>query len=118
MTVKDYIQGYFEDNIFSDNNINFVLKKHDIEDGSIDVDLISEKQKDLSIADLHLILANRLNGDGEEIARGDFSIKDRSVTMTNDDREYHRRIANQLYKKWGEPTQEVISEKHYTIGII
>src|SRR5574344_1866449 len=64
------------------------------------------------------LVDNPLNGDGEKIARGEFSIKDRSVTKTNDDREYHRRIANQLYKKWGEPTQEVISEKHYTIGII
>lgn len=116
MTIEEYIQGSFEQGAFSDNNIAYALAKYGIQSHS-DISNVGERERDLAVAELHLIFANRANGSGEEIVRGDFKISERSWNMTLADREYHRNVAARLFRKWGVDSDDIIDEeRHYTIG--
>lgn len=102
MTIIEYITGAFEADFFTENNIKYVLAKYDIKNGEAELDTIGKRERDLCIAELHLILANRTNGTGERIERGDFSINERSFQLTDSEREWHRSEANRIKAQYGE----------------
>ena len=116
MTIEEYIKGSFEENSLSDNNIAYILTKYNIEPNS-EISVVGERERDLAVAEAHLIFSNHANGDGQEIVRGAFRIAERSWNMTLADREYHRNVAYRLFRKWGVESDEIIDEeRHYKIG--
>ena len=111
LTIREYLEGQFEENAFSEANFKFIFAKYDI-DGTADFASVSEESRDLALADLHEIFANKSNGSGRTEKRGDMSISEHGYSMTNADRLFHRNKASEFRKKWGIETNEEICEFH------
>lgn len=128
MTIKDYLKGFFEKDSFTEENFATIFAKYDV-DGSSDENDVNEREKDLCLAELLLLLANKVSGGGsssqnsESIERGDFKksvssgSSERSYSMTYLDRKYLRERAYYLFRKWGIEMEED-SECHYQIGVL
>ena len=100
MTIGQFLQGHFEYQ-FTELNIETVLARRNIYVDNDHTD-VSEKDRDLCLADLYMILANVLNGQGRRIQKGNRSVTERSFTFGITDRENFRKEALRLYSKWGE----------------
>lgn len=128
MTIKDYLKGFFEKDSFTEENFATIFAKYDV-DGSSNENEVNEREKDLCLAELLLLLANKVSGGGsssqnsESIERGDFKksvssgSSERSYSMTYLDRKYLRERAYYLFRKWGIEMEED-SECHYQIGVL
>lgn len=128
MTIKEYLIGFFDENSFSDKNFESIFAKYDVDSNSDEND-VNEREKDLCLAELLLLLANKVSGGGsstqssESIERGDFKksvsngSSERSYSMTYLDRKYLRERAYYLFRKWGIEMEED-SECHYQIGVL
>lgn len=128
MTIKDYLKGFFDDNSFTDKNFDSIFAKYDV-DGDSDENDVNEREKDLCMAELLLLLANKVSGGGsssqnsESVERGDYKktissgSSERSYSMTYLDRKYLRERAYYLFRKWGIEMEEE-TEFHYQIGVI
>ena len=108
MIIGQYFQGNFEYQ-FSELNIQTVLARRAIYEESDHTD-VSERQLELCLADLYMILANVLNGQGRRVQKGNRSVTERSFSFGITDRANFRAEAIRLYAKWGEnqSTGEVI----------
>lgn len=101
MTIEQYLQGKVDFNL-SDDNIHSILFDRGVTEGA-DVSSISERQRELCLADLYMLLANSsVSSSGEYESDGGWQ---RSVSAKN----VHNRnglvaLADRLYKKWGEST--------------
>lgn len=100
MTIGQFLQGNFEYQ-FTELNIQTVLARRNIYEG-VDHTEVSERDRDLCLADLYMILANVLNGQGRRVQKGNRSVTERSFTFGITDRENFRKEALRLYSKWGE----------------
>lgn len=128
MTIKEYLKGFFEPNSFSEENFASVFAKYDV-DGNSNENDVNEREKDLCLAELLLLLANKVSGGGsssqssESVKRGDFErsmstgSSESSYSMTYLDRKYLRERAYYLFRKWGIEMEED-SECHYQIGVL
>lgn len=128
MTIKDYLKGFFEKDSFTEENFATIFAKYDVDESSDEND-VNEREKDLCLAELLLLLANKVSGGGsssqnsESIERGDFKksvssgSSERSYSMTYLDRKYLRERAYYLFRKWGIEMEED-SECHYQIGVL
>lgn len=111
LNIKEYLEGQFEENSFGESNLKFVFAKYSI-DSTADFANVGEKERDLALADLHEIFANKSNGSGRTEKRDTISVSERGYSMTNADRIYHRRIASELRAKHGEVADEQLCEFH------
>lgn len=100
MTLSEYLKGSF-DYKFSDANILAVLTRRGL-DATQPLETVDERDIDLAMADLYLILANVVSGGGKKVQKGNRSVSERSYDVVTYDRREFRKMANQLYKKWGE----------------
>lgn len=128
MTIQQYLEGFFDAGSFSDSNYESIFAKYNV-DKSSDENDVNEREKDLCLAELLLLLANKVSGGGsssqssESIERGDFKksvssgSSERSYSMTYLDRKYLRERAYYLFRKWGIEMEED-SEFHYQIGVL
>lgn len=128
MTIKKYLEGFFDAGSFSDSNFESIFAKYNV-NGNSDENDVNEREKDLCLAELLLLLANKVSGGGsssqksESAERGDFkksvssSSSERSYSMTYLDRKYLRERAYYLFRKW-EIEMEEDSECHYQIGVL
>lgn len=114
MTIEQYLQGKVDFNL-TDANIQAILYDHDIAEGE-EMSNVTERQKDLALADLYMLLANSsVSSSGEYESDGGWQ---RQVSAKN----VHNRtglieLAKALYKKWNVATPEtsgkVISKPLY-----
>jgi hypothetical protein len=117
MTIKEYLQGLFEEGVFTDANFNSIFAKWGVE-SSADLQDVSEKERDLCEADLCLLIANKGNGSGETIERGEFKVSEKSWNMTWANKELFLSRAYFLYRKYGVDMDDTGDEQHYQIGVI
>ncbi len=111
MNIRDYLTGNFEEDAFSEGNILFALEKYEI-DSTLEHTLVGERQRDLALAQLYEIFSNKSNGSGRSEKRDTLSVSERSYSMSNASRDFHRGIALRLRAKWGEDTGIELSEFH------
>lgn len=111
LTIREYLEGQFEEHAFTEANFKYVFAKYGIE-GTDNFADVGERDRDLATADMHEIFANVRNGSGRTEKRDVFSVSESGFAMTNADRIYHRNKANALREKWGESTHEEITEFH------
>lgn len=116
MTFREYLEGLFEQGVFTDANFNSIFTKWGVESGDVLLEEVGERERDLCEAELCLLVANRSNGSGETIERGNFRISERTWNMTWADKDRFLNRAWRLFKKWGEEDQEDGEEFHYKIG--
>lgn len=118
MTFREYLEGLFEKGIFTDANFNSIFAKYNIsQSGDVPLSDVSDMQKDLCEAELCLLVANKGNGSGETIERGNFKISERSWNMSYADKDRFYKRAWFLFKKWGIEEDDG-DEVHYQIGVI
>lgn len=127
MTIKEYLEGLFEDDLFTDKNYNSIFIKYNV-DSDDDLANVGEREKDLCYAELLLLLSNKANGSGssvkhsESIRRGNFDKSEsnesaeRNYSFTWLDRRDLRQRAYALFRKWGVEVDGEKSEYHYQIG--
>lgn len=115
MTFREYLEGLFETGVFTDANFNSIFAKWGIESGDVPLDEVGERERDLCEAELCLLLANKANGSGESIERGNFRITERTWNMTWADRDRFLKRAWWLFRKWGIDYDDG-DEFHYKIG--
>ena len=115
MIIGQYLQGHFEYQ-FAELNIQTVLARRGIYEED-DHQNISERQVELCLADLYMILANVLNGQGRRVQKGNRSVTERSYSFGITDRANFRAEALRLYAKWGEnqSNDEVIFTNIYEL---
>ena len=111
LTIREYLEGKFEDNAFSEANFDYVFAEYNI-DGTANFADISEESRDLALAELCEIFAGISNGSGRTEKRGDMSISEHGRSMSIPDRIFYRNRASKLRKKWGVETDEEICEFH------
>jgi len=109
MTIESYLQGKFEFE-FSALNFQSVFAGRGIESSSSHTE-VSEKDTDLALSDLYMILANVSNGGGKRITKGNRTITDKSYSFSVSDRVNFRNEANRLRTKWGEDSVSVPNVK-------
>ena len=102
MTIQLYLQGKFEYD-FSVLNIESTLVGRGIS-LTANFEDSTEKQVDLAMSDLYMILANVSSGRGKVVTKGNRSLTDKSCTFSVTDRKGFRNEAIRLRLKWGEVT--------------
>ncbi len=105
MTIELFLQGKFEYE-FSDLNIQSTLEGRGLILGTEHAD-VSEKDTDLAMSDLYMILANVTSGAGRTITKGNRTIRDKSYSFGITDRQNFRNEAIRLRNKWGEQFEDV-----------
>lgn len=109
MTIEQFLRGKFEFE-FSALNIESVLTGRGIP-LSAEHYYIPEKDIDLAMSDLYMILSNVSNGGGKRITKGNRTTTDKSYSFTTADRVGFRNEANRLRVKWGEESVSVPNVK-------
>lgn len=109
MTIQLYLQGKFEYE-FSDLNFQSVFAGRGIEPSSSHTE-VSERDTDLALSDLYMILANVTNGGGKRITKGNRTVTEKSYSFGITDRVNFRNEANRLRLKWGEQSLSVPNVK-------
>ena len=104
-TIEDYLNGLFASD-FSEKNIKSVLLKRGIEPGTSQEN-VSVKLKELSQADLYMVLFNTFSRGGETVTKGNWSRSTGAVNIGVNDRRGYLEAANLLYAKWGEASVNV-----------
>ena len=99
MTIEQYLQGKV-DLYISDNTLAAILYDRDIPEG-IDVGMVTDRQKDLALADLYMFVAgSSTSSTGEYESDGGWQ-RNRSAKNA-----YNRnglmQLAKMLYAKWDE----------------
>jgi ATP-dependent phosphoenolpyruvate carboxykinase len=100
MTIELFLKGKFEYE-FTDLNIQSTLEGRGLIMGTEHSD-VSEKDADLALSDLYMILANVTSGRGKMVSKGNRSVTGKSTMFTKDDRATFRNEAIRLRMKWGE----------------
>ena len=100
MTIENFLQGKFEYR-FSALNMESTLAGRGITPETPHGD-VSEKDTDLALSDLYMILANVTSGSGKKITKGNRSVSDKSLSFGITDRDNFRNEAIRLRAKWGE----------------
>ena len=100
LTIQDYLKGQFEDGSFSDLNISVALASWNIM-ADISYYEATEKQKDLAMSNLYVVLASKVAGGGEKTTKGNRSISKRTNSFGVTDRDNFLRQAHLLRRKWG-----------------
>lgn len=99
MTIEQYLQGKVDFNI-SDSTISAILFDRGIDSGTYMED-ITERQKDLCLADLYMYVANSSTSSSSEYESDGGWQRQRSTKNV-----YNRAgwldLAKRLYAKWGE----------------
>lgn len=98
-TVEAWLRGMVADFDIPDATIKAVLYNNSV-DGNTDISLVSEKDRDLSLADLYMALATSSSKSGSVYDSDGGWQKGRS-TKNVVDRRWFRDAANRLYLKWG-----------------
>lgn len=109
LTIEQYLQGKFEFE-FSALNMQSTLEGRGLLMGTIHTD-VSEKDTDLALSDLYMILANVTNGGGSKIQKGNRSVTSKSYSFGITDRTNFRNEAIYLRNKWGEQTSLISNVK-------
>jgi len=109
MTIESYLQGKFEFE-FSALNFQSVFAGRGIEPSSSHTE-VSEKDTDLALSDLYMILANVTNGGEKRITKGNRTITEKTYSFGITDRANFRNEANRLRFKWGLETVVVPNVK-------
>jgi len=99
-TIEDYLQGLFAYQ-FTDQNMNSVLLKRDVEAGSDESD-VSTKDKELCTADLYMIMFNAFSTGSDSTQRGNWKRTIGGITVGVTDRKMFRDQANAIYAKYDE----------------
>ena len=97
-TVEAWLRGMVADFDIPDATIKAVLYNNSV-DGSTDISLVSEKDRDLSLADLYMALATSSSQTGS-IYDADGGWQRGRSTKNVVDRRWFRDQANRLYLKW------------------
>jgi hypothetical protein len=114
MVIEQFLQGKFEYE-FSDLNMESSLVGRGITLGD-DHSNVSEKQTDLAMSDLYMILANVTNGGGRTIVKGNRTVREKSYSFGVTDRLTFRNEAIRLRTKWGEVVEEIQNVQFITFG--
>lgn len=109
MTIQSYLQGKF-DYEFSELNFQSVLAGRGIEPFSSHTE-VSEKDTDLALSDLYVILANVTSGGGKRVTKGNRTVTERTYSFGITDRINFRNEADRLRLKWGEGSESSSSVK-------
>lgn len=105
LTIENYLRSKFEYE-FSDLNIAGALESWGIVAESSHTD-VGEREKDLALSELYMVLANVTSGGGKRIQKGNSSATQKSYQFGVTDRANYRNEALRLRAKWGigdEPT--------------
>lgn len=107
MTIEQYLQGKVDFNL-TDANLQAILYDHDVAEGA-QMYNVSEKQKDLCLADVYMLVANSsVSSSGEYESDGGWQ---RQVSAKNvQNREGYRALAKALYDKWSVPATTTSSK--------
>ena len=97
-TIKEWLKGMAADFDVSDQTLRAILYNNGLS-GDTDVADVSEKSKDLSLADLYMSLASSSSKSGS-IYDSDGGWQRGRATKNVVDRSWFRDRANDLYKKW------------------
>ena len=100
MTIEDYLKGMIGYPV-SDESISAVEINRGITAGS-DVSVVTERQRDLAIADLLMVVCQTPSTTGTEDAMGDWKHKTSGLAVTNSSALIKR--ANAIYSKYDEST--------------
>ena len=109
MTIELFLQGKFEYE-FSDLNIQSALEGRGLILGTAHTD-VSEKDIDLTLSDLYMVLANVTSGGGKSVTKGNRRVTEKSYQFGVTDRANFRSEAVRLRLKWGENTDTISSVK-------
>lgn len=102
MTIEQYLSGKVDFNI-NENTISAILYDRNVAEGTA-VNLVSEKQKDLCLADLYVFVANSSTSSSSEYESDGGWQRQKSAKNIHN-RAGWLEMANALYAKWGvEPT--------------
>ena len=113
MTIELFLKGKFEFE-FSDLNIQSTLEGRGLILGTQHYD-VSEKDTDLALSDLYMILANVTSGRGKMVSKGNRQVTEKSYQFGVTDRTNFRNEAIRLRAKWGEKLDCVSSVKFVTL---
>jgi len=109
MTIENYLQGKFEYQ-FSALNMQSTLEGRGLVLGDTHSD-ISDKDIDLAMSDLYMILANVTSGGATRITKGNRTVQGKSYSFGITDRDSFRNEATLLRNKWGEVTPSIPTVK-------
>jgi galactitol-specific phosphotransferase system IIB component len=99
-TIESYLQGLFT-YTFTEANINSVFLKRGIEVGVDEAD-VSVQSKELSQADLLVILSSAFSKGNESVQKGNWKRTTGGYNIGVTDRREYLRQANAIYAKYGE----------------
>lgn len=99
-TIENYLKGLFAYQ-FTDQNMNSVILKRNVDAGSDESD-VSTKDKELCQADLYMIMFNVFSSGSETTQRGNWKRTLGGITVGVTDRKMFRNQANSIYIKYGE----------------
>lgn len=99
LQIEKYLVGQFEYE-FSELNITSALESWGIEAGTPH-DIVGQREKDLALSNLFMILANVTSGGGKRVTKGNRTITGKSYSFGITDRKNFRDEALRLRRKWG-----------------
>ena len=99
-TIESYLQGLFTFT-FTSANMNSVFLKRGITTGTDEAD-VSVKDKELSQADLYMVLFNAFSKGNESVQKGNWKRTTGGMNVGITDRKMFRDQANAIYAKYGE----------------
>jgi len=103
-TIESYLRSMVDYEI-SDDTIATILYKRAITSATLISD-VSEQSADLALADLYMRCSIKPTSfTGAQDSDGGWSHKDSTITMSNADRRGLIVLANDIYRKYGEPTK-------------
>lgn len=100
MTIEQFLRGLVDFNV-SDSTLASILYLRQVVMGT-DVECVSEKQRDLCLADLYVYMSNSSTiTSGEYESDGGWQHRSAAQNVTN--RSELRKMAKDIYRKWGDP---------------
>ena len=106
MTIEQYLSGKVDFNL-NENVISSILFDRNVLSGSL-VCTVSEKNRDLCLADLYMFCANSSTASsGEYDADGGWVRQRPNKNVFN--RENYISMAKRLYEKWGDAAPSVVT---------
>lgn len=104
-TIADWLKGMVADFDINDATLRAVLYNNNVE-GDTPLDAVSEKDRDLSLADLYMALATSSSKTGS-VYDSDGGWQKGRTTKNVVDRRWFRDAANRLYLKWGSDKADI-----------
>ena len=103
-TIETYLRSMVDYDI-SDETIATILFKRAITSG-FTIDAVDQKSANLALADLYMRCSIKPTSfTGAQDSDGGWSHKDSTITMSNADRRALIVLANDIYRKYGEPVK-------------